>query len=431
MLALADFIQDLEHALTADDAARAEALITAAAADPEHGVVRRELGRAAVSAHDKDAALTQRHAQAAAALAPQEPLCHQYLAVAALMRGDRAAAESHARDAADRAARSAAVNDRGGSRRSLGWLGNILLGSNKVAEAEAVYRQMLELDPADEQALNGVGACRYKQQDVDGAVAAFARAYDAHPGEGGPIRSLMNLYGEAGRLLGAIALGNLHREQERSDEEHIALDLMLLQLTRLLVANHYPPPGADADADGVIEDLLRRAARRPVRVQLGVARALLDCERYTQARELVTRLESEPSLSATETGDLHYVRGLLLSHKSDVPGALEAYAAALEADPRRWDAACNATSLLLQRSDALALPQIAALIGRVPAHIKAAAPQLLFNEALYLRRTGQREAARKNLARVIAATREHGGELAALARQLLAEDEAVAAGPQA
>src|SRR5580658_724544 len=143
MPALTEFIQDLERLLRSGEESQAESLVAAAAADPDRGALRHALGLCALCAHRKDAAGCLAHAQLAAALDPEEPLSHQYLAVAHLMRGDRAAAAAHARDAVAH----------GGGRRSLGWLANILLGSDQAAEAEAVYRQMLELDPADEQAL--------------------------------------------------------------------------------------------------------------------------------------------------------------------------------------------------------------------------------------------------------------------------------------
>src|SRR5437868_3530885 len=86
-----------------------------------------------------------------------------------------------------------------------------LAAHDKAAAAEETYRRMLELDPENVQALNGLGACRYKQKDLDDAVTCFARAYDRDPTDPAPIRSMMNMYGEAGRVLGAISLANLTR----------------------------------------------------------------------------------------------------------------------------------------------------------------------------------------------------------------------------
>jgi hypothetical protein len=56
----------------------------------------------------------------------------------------------------------------------------------------------------------------------------------------------------------------------------------------------------------------------------------------------------------------------------------------------------------------------------VPPEVKATAPQLLFNEAVYLHRAGRSDEARAELGRVLAATRGEG-ELDALARELLEE----------
>ncbi|HEX8107883.1 MAG TPA: hypothetical protein VF516_09165, partial [Kofleriaceae bacterium] len=93
---------------------------------------------------------------------------------------------------------------------------------------------------------------------------------------------------------------------------------------------------------------------------------------------------------------------------------------AVAVDPRRWDACCNALTLLLDRGDPDALARAAALLTRVPPEVKGTSPQLLFNEAVYLHRAGRSAEARANLERVLAAT--HGdGELGALARQLMTE----------
>src|SRR3954467_15643118 len=88
-----DFIDGLERWFAAGDVAQAEAQVAACeASDP----ARHALGRAALAAHAKDAAGTPAYADRASALAPDQPMVLQYLAIAALLRGDRAAAEAHA-----------------------------------------------------------------------------------------------------------------------------------------------------------------------------------------------------------------------------------------------------------------------------------------------------------------------------------------------
>jgi len=399
-----DLIERLERLFAAGDVAQARAVIDAhAASDPRHA-----LGLAALAAHDRDAARCAEHAARAQALAPDEPSPQHYLAVAALMRGDRAAAEGHARTAVAR----------GGGVRSLGLLANLELGAGKVTEAEATYRRMLELDPTSVQALNGVGACRYKQQDLDDAVTWFSRAFDRDPTDPAPIRSLMNMYGDAGRVLGAIALANLTRDRHHDEESNVALDLMMLHLNHVLMGGT-PAPNIVPDADEAVAAVLRSSARRPPRVRLGAARALIDCQRHDDARRIVAELDGQ-DLSPADRGNAEYVRGLLAQHAGDAQRALAAYEAAVAADGRRWDACCNAMTLLLDRGDPDSLARAARLLGEIPAEVKGTSPQLMFNEAVYLHRAGRPAEARVGVERVLAATRGQG-ELAALARQLLEE----------
>lgn len=400
-----DFIQRLERMFAAGELAQAAALVASYEATD---AVRHALGMAALAAHDKDAAACTRHAERAHALRPHDPMTLQYMAVAALLRGDRKAAEHHAR----------AAVERGGGLRSLGWLGNIQLGAGDVVAAEQTYRRMLELDPGHVQALNGLGACRYKQQDLDQATTFLARAFDQDPTDPGPIRSLMNMYGDAGRVLGALALAGIVRDRHPDDESSLALDLMVLHLNHVLMGG-YPPPHAVPDADAAVAAVVRRAAHRPVRVRLGVARALIDCQRHDEARRILGPLEGQ-DLSTVDRGNAEYIRGLLAQHAGDTPRALAAYEAAVAVDPRRWDACCNALTLLLDRGDPDALARAAALLARVPPEVKGTSPQLLFNEAVYLQRAGRSAEARANLERVLTATRGDG-ELGALARQLLDE----------
>jgi len=401
-----DLIDRLDRLFAAGD--RGEAAAAVRACDSRDSV-RHAIGLAALAAHDRDAAACARHAERAHALRPDEPIVLHYLAVAALMRGERDAAEDHAR----------AAVERGGGLRSLGWLANLQLGAGKLREAEDSYRRMLALDPSNLQALNGLGACRYKQQDLDEAVTWLARAFDRDPTDPAPLRSLMNMYGDAGRVLGAIALANLTRDRHAADaESSLALDVMVLHLNHILMGG-YPAPHAVPDADEAVAAVLRSSAGRPARVRLGVARALIDCRRHDDARRILGGLDGE-DLAPVERGNAEYVRGLLAQHAGDAERALAAYEAAVAADPRRWDACCNAMTLLLERGDPESLARAGRLLDQIPPETKGLAPQLLFNEAVYFHRAGRIGEARSDLQRVLAATRGDG-ELAALARQLLAE----------
>ena len=366
------------------------------------------LGLSAIALRRRDADAALQHAARAHALSPDaaEPLEH--LAMASLAAGDADEAERYARQAVDR--------DPG--RRSLVGLGNILLGNNKAAPAEEAYRRALSEAPTDAQALNGVATALHRQRDFDGALRFFAQAFEANPLDPAPIRSLMNMYAEAGRLLGAIAAANLVRERPHTDEEHIALDVLLLQLTRLLMSE-FPGKNVSHDADEAVSRLITTAGRRPPLVRLGVARALVDVQRFEEAARMIAAIEKGP-LADADRGNLLYVKGLIAAARGDVAGALSQYRAALDADPARWDACSNAVSLLLDRDDAAAPADIEALLDRVPASVKQTSPALLLNEAVFWRKTGRAEAAHANLQAVLSLTGD-AGDLARIARELLSE----------
>jgi tetratricopeptide (TPR) repeat protein len=398
-----DLIEQMQRLFAAGNLARAATLVRSYEGTDR---ARYELGLAALAAHDRDAAGCTRHAERAHALCPDDPIVLQYLAVAALLRGDRPAAEAHAR---------AAVACGGGAR-SLGWLANLQLGAGYARDAEETYQRMLALDPDNVQALNGLGASRYKQQDLDDAVTWFARAFHQDPTDPAPIRSMMNMYGDAGRVLGAITLANITRERHQDDESVVAIDLMLLHLNQILMGG-YPPPQVLSDADDAVAAVVRSSARCPARVRLGVARALIDCTRHDEARQILAEIEGA-ELSPADRGNAEYVRGLLSQAAGDAPGALAAYETSVAVDGRRWEACCNALTLLLDRDDPESLARAEKLLSQVPPEIKGASPQLLFNEAVYFHRAGRTPEARVDLQRVLAVTNGEGN-LGALAQQLM------------
>lgn len=409
---LEDLIPPLEALFAADDMNGAEALVGSfTTSDP----ARHALGRAALCAHRKDADGCEAHARAALALRPADPAALQYLAVAQLLRDRPGDAVAPLREAAQ-----------SGSTRALGFLGNVLLGLGRLKEAEAIYLQILGREPDHVQALNGVGTARFKQHDLDGAVPYFARAWAARPSDSQPLRSLMNAYGDAGRALGALALLGITRDRHRDDQSRAALAMMHLHLTRMVLPA-FPPPGEISDADEAVTDVLEAvtASGQPLPVRLAAARALADYGRHTEAAGLLAAADPEaPGLSASERGDLWYTRGLCAAARDDRQAALHAYTQAVAQDPQRWEAATNATSLLLLEEDPGgripegAQAQIQALLAQVPAAVRGTAPQLLFNEAVFLRRTGHGAEAARLAQRVVQATAGQG-ELAELARDLL------------
>lgn len=393
-----DLIEKLESLFAAGDLGRAADVVrTYETTDP----ARFQLGLAALAVYQKDVAATSRHAERALELAPDEPMVRQYMAMASVLRGDYATAERHAQ----------AAVAHGGGLRSLGWLGNIQLGSGDASGAEATFRKILAIDPGNLTALNGLGTARFRQRDLDEAVMTFARAFALDPVDPTAIRNLLDVYGNAGRMLGAIAMVTLTRNRYPDPTAAVAFDLMVLQA---LASWHrgFPPKGATSDADDAVAAVLRDSAQSPVPVRLGVARALLDCQRFAEAKAILHEVEAQVA-SPTNRGNAEYVRGVLAEQANDKPGAITAYEAALAADPQRWDACCNAVTLLVERDDPKSLERAGELLAKMSPELKSSRPQLLFNEAVYLMRIGQIAEARAAAERVVSAAGNTAvGELA-------------------
>ena len=68
------------------------------------------------------------------------------------------------------------------------------------------------------------------------------------------------------------------------------------------------------------------------------------------------------------------------------------------------DACANAISILLEEGTPEALTRIKQLLSRVPPEARVAAPQLIYNEAVYLLRTGQTNEGERALERLLRAT---------------------------
>jgi tetratricopeptide (TPR) repeat protein len=344
-----------------------------------------EVGMAAIAAARHDTPGCLAHAERAWALAPDDPIALQYLAAAHGLAGDPEAAERFARQAANR--------DMGS--RSHAALGNVLLSAGKAEDAEAAYRAALDRDPGCAQALNGVATARWRRGDQATALSYFARAYQAEPEDPAPLRSILQMYGEAGWALGALALARTTASGYHAEEVHVALDLVLLHLGRT-VSQELGAAAPQAEGPSPIEDLVARAAGRPHRVQVQLCRSLFDLGEVEASRSLLRRL-GEETLAAPDEAGRWYVEGLLLEQAGDPSGALEAYEESLVLDGARWDACCNAIHLLLVQGGEEALGRVPALLERVPGKLRAQRPQLVLNEAIWLGRVGRPAEARAKL----------------------------------
>jgi len=377
---------------------------SAATTDPLAGA----LGRAIVFSMTGQPAAAIEPASRAVEMAPEDPVVLRVVAVCYLVAGRKDEAEAFARRAANRDT----------STDSLYTLGKVLLESGEFVEAERAFQQVLEIEPTHFQALDGIGVARLRREDRPTALQYFARAFDAAPDDPTAIAHLREMYREAGWAFGAITLARVTRQGQHPSEVRVALDLMCLLLAHGL-AGRFPGAGDVLEADQFVADLLESSADRRPAVQLQVARTLYDVQRADAAKAIVDRLE-RVAMSDEEKAHWHYLRGLLEDAEGRPEEALWHYEAALDRDPKRWDAACNAVNLLLQQESEEALARVPGILSKVPESFKRYRPQLLFNEAVYWKTIGRNEDAKALLRRVRALTQD-SGPLADLARGVLKE----------
>lgn len=347
--------------------------------------LRFHLGMAAIGAAREDAGQTFEHATAALAHERDNVLGLQFLALAWLLRGDSAQAERLARQALNR-------DDSFRSRRGLA---QTLERVGKLDEAERTWRDVLDGDPMNAEALLGIGRVRWQRSDNAGALGAFADAYAANPGDPRPLRNVVKMYTEAGWAIGALALSRITRRGRHPDAVNALLDLMAVVVTSQL-SDDFPGREAIGEVDEAVDGLVQSSASLSPAVQLHAAQMLVDTGRTGAVRAIVDRLEARP-LETSERAQWAYVAALLEEEDGDSEEALDRYVQAVDLDETRWDACTNAVSLLLARGDEGSLAEAARLLARVPSDLKVFRPQLLFNEAIYLKTTGRRDEARKHL----------------------------------
>lgn len=352
------------------------------------------------------------HARAAFAVAPDNPVVLQQYAIAHLLAGDQDGAEKYARDALTR-------DDSVRSRRGLA---HILLRRGKLDEAEELFRTILDLEPGNVQGRNGLGLVRLRRGDQASALEHFAEAYVSAPGDPTSLRNVINMYVEAGWAIGAVALARITRSGHHSDAVNVALDMMNVMISQQ-IAPDFPGKNLIAETEATITGLSQSSASLSPAVQVHIARMLFDTDHLQAVRAIAERLVDAP-MDSSERGEWLYVRGLLAEKDADNEAALSHYSDALDADPRRWDACCNALTILLERDgDGTmdgAMEQAARLLAKVPPELKMFRHQLLFNEALYLRRIGKVEEATRHC-QVILEMTGGAGPMAALAKQTLDE----------
>lgn len=403
-LTMQEFASKLGELLTYGEIAEARSLVESWA---QRDAARYQLGLAALALHELDVARFLRHAARAHELAATDPTALQYLALAHLRSGNQAEAE--------RLAREAAARDE--TTRSLGALGNILLESGKPAEAGEAYLAVLEREPTNKQALLGMAAVAYCRDDVVAAMTALTGAFHADAEDPATIASAMNLLRDGERPLEQLAALDDLPSSDLAEDVRVFINLVKLQLT-VQMSEAALAADAQRQAPAIVGALVRQARGQSTGTRIAIARALTAVGMSEEIRAIVEGVERE-EMSVRERSSVLFLRGILAERAGDEEKAIDCYSEAVRLDGTRFEAACNATSLMLARGDATALDKMARLLDLVPPTAKRRVPSLLFNEALYFEKTNRREAARANLEHVLAATKRQG-ELGRMAEQVLA-----------
>jgi tetratricopeptide (TPR) repeat protein len=362
-----------------------------------------ELGMAMIALFRGDGAKLHDHATRALELGAGVDAC-KYLAISHILRGDGEAAIEVAHKAV-------AIEDTPATRAELG---TILLAASRPYDALSVLRQAVFERPSDHEARLHLAAASVQIGDHTEAISHYARAFVAAPGDHRPIRSLIAMFADLGKWLGAGAAVQLARTESAPPAEALVLDLVFVHVGRL-ISGTYPEPGVNQMADHAIESLATTCKALGPAVQLVVAHTFVELGRLDAARRVVD--EVEPTTD-DERAARYIVEGALAEAAGDHPRAIDRYVDAQGASAERTDASIKAIALLLRDPSPAARQQIAELLARIPAERRAVDAELMVQEAAYLIDAGQLDAARALVQRVTRMTRG-AGPIAERARQLL------------
>lgn len=364
----------------------------------------RELAKALASEHAAASAL------GTAALDPAEATTAPLrIAALYLMGGNRPRAIE--------VARSALAND--GSLEMRNAVGGIFTAAGNYIEACTLLSQVVAEAPRDRVARQNLATAAFGAGDIGTAVQSYAASFQLAPNDETSIHALMEMCATIGKWVGALSTLERCREGTPPPDVAVALDVANLQMMTL-AAGSFPTQGMDAPSDKLCRDIVERAARQSPEVRLAIARALARAGRFMEAGEVLDGITGRRVLTPSEHADVQYMCGLLAERDGYRSTALERYTKAVKADPRHVYAAINATSLLLQDDDDDVLPEVSAVLAEVDPELRAASAALAFNEARYLVRHADHEAARTCLQRTLALAGDNVS-LADLAKRALAE----------
>lgn len=278
-----------------------------------------------------------------------------------------------------------------------------------TSRADELARQ-LSTRPEDSSTHAELADVTAKLGDYASAIDHDARAWELRPGDPSPIFHILTLLVDSGKWLGAMTAFEIVRESARP-ETAFALDFAATQVFRRIVGV-FPPRGAHADADRLVDRLVASSRLRRAAIQVEVARALIDLGRLAEAGQLLEDLEGDAALRA----HVWFLRAVLCERAGDDAGAIAGYELALDLDAQRTDAVLNLLSLLVESPAPDATARTAALLAQLAPAVRDL-PLVRFREAIYLRRSGDHDGATALLSKL---AMDRSTELGRMARQVLA-----------
>lgn len=300
-------------------------------------------------------------------------------------------------------------------------IGGILVAAGEYADAFTLMQSVVQETPNDRLAHQNLATAAFGIGNVEAAIAGYSRAFDLDPTNREPLTSMIEMFVQLGKWLGALTAVGIARQGTPPTDVAIALDLSTMQILQNVLAD-YPRGAIDAEADRTVRSLVTNIKTRSPRAQLVAARAMVDIARVADARNLAQGVAKNQMLEPPDRAELLYVEGLLAEHDDYRTTAVERYAKAISFDPTRVDAATNAVSMLLELGTTEALAQIGPLLEMLDPTARRSFAMLQFNEARYLHKLGRAADARECLERVIALTGGRG-DLADLARRAMEESQ--------
>ncbi|HET9624498.1 MAG TPA: tetratricopeptide repeat protein [Kofleriaceae bacterium] len=380
-----------------------DAAIARCDAQLPHAPAAHALGMATIALFRGDGEALHHHATRAFE-AKAGVVAYKYLAISHVLRGDSTAAID--------VAQQAILQDDTPQTRA--ELGAILLAASRPHDALAVLRQAVFEQPSNHDARLHLAAASVQIGDHTEAIAHYAQAFVAAPGDHRPIRSLIAMFADLGKWLGAGAALQLARSPDAPPAEALVLDLVFAHIGRL-ISGTFPAAGLNPMADRAIQSLEATAAPFAPAVRLVVAHTFVDLARIDAARRMLAAIE--PS-SDDERAAHAIVEAAIAEAEGDTGRAIDCYVAAQAASAERVDASVKAIALLLRDPGPAARRRIEAVLAAAPAERRAIDSELMVQEAAYLVEAGKRDEARALVDRILRITRG-AGPVAAHARSLL------------